>query len=463
MILLAIVNIVRYCNRDSIGIVQRFRRWARPQARDPNGLTRQEEHHAQDRDDRRRSIIFCKTLASDILATPALQGSEICLMSRTKPKLGRMEAFVKRMISENGLPAKVWSTLDRREALKGRRLRHRHDPGRRPGRLRARLRDPAEVRRRPVHRRLARARRRLPRPAHDPGAGRHRHATWTSSAPTRCCSTTPTRWPPAAWRWAGCPNVQFIGLCHGVQTTLDLISRLRRTCPRTRSTSSCAGINHMALVPVAQGQARRARTSTRSCAANCEKPEYYVNEKVRGEVMRHFGYFMTESTGHLPNTSPGSATSKRALETYCDQPDFGGASGAYYNYCQACSPSKYEDVDYLAQESREDHAARSVEYCSYILEAHGDRQAVPAQRQRPQRRLHHQPAAGLLRRGAGVTSIARGLHPLRVGDLPIAVAALNQSNVTVQTLAVEAALDRRPGTGHAGHRHGPADQRRAAR
>ena len=64
------------------------------------------------------SLIFCKTLAMDILATDALKGSEICLMSRTRPKLDRMEAFLKEVIRENELPAKVWSTLDRREALK---------------------------------------------------------------------------------------------------------------------------------------------------------------------------------------------------------------------------------------------------------------------------------------------------------------------------------------------------------
>jgi len=34
----------------------------------------------------------------------------------------------------------------------------------------------------------------------------------------------------------------------------------------------------------------------------------------------------------------------------------------------------------------------------------------------------------------------QGLHPLRVGDLPAQLAALNQSNVTVQALAAEAAL-----------------------
>ena len=62
------------------------------------------------------SQIFCKTLMSDILATPALQNSDICLMSRTKPKLDKMHAFVQRMIDENNLPAKVTSTLDRAEA-----------------------------------------------------------------------------------------------------------------------------------------------------------------------------------------------------------------------------------------------------------------------------------------------------------------------------------------------------------
>ena len=64
------------------------------------------------------SIIFTKTLVHDILATPALAGSEIRLMSRTWPKLERVRTFVERMIAENGVDATVWATLDRREALR---------------------------------------------------------------------------------------------------------------------------------------------------------------------------------------------------------------------------------------------------------------------------------------------------------------------------------------------------------
>jgi alpha-galactosidase len=59
------------------------------------------------------SVVFCKTLISDILATPALQDSEFALMSPTETKLRRMEAFVGRMIKDNKFAAKVSATTDR--------------------------------------------------------------------------------------------------------------------------------------------------------------------------------------------------------------------------------------------------------------------------------------------------------------------------------------------------------------
>src|SRR5256886_14440301 len=63
------------------------------------------------------SVVFCKTLISDILATDALKDSEFALMSPTETKLRRMEAFVGRMIKDNQFPAKVWATTNRREAI----------------------------------------------------------------------------------------------------------------------------------------------------------------------------------------------------------------------------------------------------------------------------------------------------------------------------------------------------------
>jgi hypothetical protein len=87
--------------------------------------------------------------------------------------------------------------------------------------------------------------------------------------------------------------------------------------------------------------------------------------------MRHFGYFMTESTGHLSEYLPWFRSSQRALQTYCDEPAFGGESGAYYKFSRMLD-DKYHNVDYLASESPR-LGVRSVEYCSYILEAHQTR------------------------------------------------------------------------------------------
>jgi len=380
------------------------------------------------------SLVFCQTLSMDILATEALRDSELCLMSRTQPKLDRMERFVQRVIDENGLPAKVWSTLDRREALKDADyvivmiqvggvdafkvdyevpLKYGVDQcigdSLGPGGIFRGLRTI------PVLVDIVRDMEEL-----CPDAVMLNYANPMAA----CCLALGT-----------VSNVPFIGLCHGVQTTLDLISSYVGV-PKNQIDFLCAGINHMAWF-LSLKDKRDGRDLNPILRENIEKPEYYVNEKVRCEVMRHFGYFMTESTGHLSEYIPWFRSSERALETYCDQPDFGGASGAYYKYCEMIA-EKYQGVDYLKHESAK-LSGRSVEYCSYILEA--------METDRPFR------LNGNVRNDGYITNLpegccvevpvfvdSRGLHPVRIGDLPPQCAALNQSNVTVQALAVEAGL-----------------------
>ena len=381
------------------------------------------------------SLVFCKTLCQDILATPALQGSEIALMSRTKPKLDIMERYLQRVIKAHSLPATVWQTLERRAALKGADyvivtlqvggldafaldyeipLKYGVDqcigdslgPG---GVFRA-------LRHIPVLIDLCNDMREL-----CPQALLLNYANPMGM----CC---------AALGRIG-QDIQSIGLCHGVQTTLDLISRYVEV-PKDQIDHLVAGINHMAWF-LSINEKQSGRDLYPLFKTNCEKPEYYINEKVRIEVMRHFGYFMTESTGHLSEYLPWFRKNPAALATYCDQPDFGGASGAYYHYAKNVV-HKYEGIDYLAQESAQLNK-RSVEYCSYILEAHETGKPFRLQ--------------GNVRNDGYITNLPpgccveipvyvdqRGIHPLRLGELPMQLAALNQSNVTVQQLAVEAAF-----------------------
>lgn len=383
------------------------------------------------------SIVFCKTLLNDMLATPALAGATYALMSPTEAKVRRMESFAQRMIADNGVQASVYATTDRREAIRDADyvicmvqvggvdafrddyeipLKYGVDqcigdslgPG---GVLRCLrsipvmadiVKDMAEVAK--------------------PGAIL---LNYTNPMGAVCTAL------------GKISEVPYIGLCHGVQTTLDLISRYVGV-PKAEIDYHCAGINHMAWFLKLEHAGQDLYPLFK---ANCERPEYYINEKVRIEVMRHFGYFMTESTGHLSEYVPWFRSSARALASYCDQPSFGGESGAYYKWSSVVV-AKYAEVDPLLSESSI-LEPRSAEYCSYILEA--KETGVPFRLQ------------GNIRNDGYITNLPQGscvevpvyvdkegLHPLRVGDLPPQCAALNQTNVNVQALAVAAGLSGDP-------------------
>jgi len=383
------------------------------------------------------SIVFCKTLLNDMLSTPALQGATYALMSPTETKLRRMEAFAKRMMAENGLSGTIYATTDRREAITDADyvicmvqvggvdafkfdyeipLKYGVDQcigdSLGPGGVMRGLRSI------PVMAELVKDMEAVAKP----GAIL---LNYTNPMAAVC------------YALGKISNVPYIGLCHGVQTTLDLISGYVNV-PKAEIDYLAAGINHMAwfLKIAHNGQDLYPRFK-----ANCEKPEYYVNEKVRIEVMRQFGYFMTESTGHLSEYLPWFRGSKRALDLYCDEPAFGGETGAYYNWCSFIA-KKYAETDPLIFESPK-LTPRSAEYCSYILEAHTTGKPFRLQ--------------GNIRNDGYITNLPQGccvevpvyvdregLHPLRIGDLPLQLAALNQSNVTVQALAVEAGLTADP-------------------
>jgi len=380
------------------------------------------------------SVVFCKTLMNDIMATEALADSEFALMDQAEPKLRRMEAFGNRMLKENGLPGSVRATLDRREALKDADfvvvmiqvggvdafkvdyeipLKYGVDqciadslgPG---GVFRG-------LRTIPVLVDIAADMKELAKPSAimlqyaNPMAG-------------NCLAL------------GKATDIAFAGLCHGVQTTLDLIAGYCEV-PKDEIIYTCGGINHMNWFLRLEHQGRDLYPMLREVF---EKPEYYKNDKVRGEVLRHFGYFMTESTGHLSEYLPWFRKNQKALDLYCDEPSFGGETGAYYNYCKALA-DKYAQHDPLEYDSARIEY-RSVEYCSYIMEA--------VATGRPFRFM------GNVRNDGYITNLPdgccvevptfandTGLHSTRIGAIPPQCAAACRSNINVQILAGEAALN----------------------
>ncbi|MFQ5808464.1 MAG: alpha-glucosidase/alpha-galactosidase, partial [Armatimonadota bacterium] len=187
------------------------------------------------------SIVFSKTLIMDILATEALRDSTFALMDLDESKLGRVEAFTQRVIDDNGLAAKVHATTDRREALQDADyvvvmiqiggvqafgvdyqipLKYGVDqcigdtlgPG---GVFRA-------LRTIPVLVDIARDMEEL--------------------CPNALFMNYANPMAPCCWALGRESSVQFVGLCHGVQTTLDLISRYVDV-PKEEIDYLCAGIN----------------------------------------------------------------------------------------------------------------------------------------------------------------------------------------------------------------------------
>jgi len=203
---------------------------------------------------------------------------------------------------------------------------------------------------------------------------------------------------------------------------------------------TCGGINHMDWFLKLEHEGRDLYPKLREVF---EKPEYYKNEKVRGEVFRHFGYFMTESTGHLSEYVPWFRKNQAALDLYCDEPGFGGESGAYYKWCKAVA-EKYAKHDPLEFESTKIEK-RSVEYCSYIMEA-----VATGKPFRFMGNVRNDGYIANLPDGCcvEVPTFADdvGLHPVSIGDLPPQLAAACMSNINVQMLVVEAAM-----TGEAEH------------
>ena len=383
------------------------------------------------------SVVFCKTLMSDILATPALADSEFALMSPTESKLRRMEAFANRMIADNNLPAKAWATTSREDAIRDADfvvvmiqvggfhaygvdyeipLKYGVDqcigdtlgPG---GVFRGQRHIPVLVD-------IAKDMERFAKP----GAVMLQYANPMAA---NCLAL------------GRVSNVPFVGLCHGVQTTLDLVAGYCNV-PKAEIDFTCGGINHMDWFLTLSHKGRDLYPELRDMF---ERPEYYKNEKVRGEVFRQFGYFMTESTGHLSEYVPWFRHRKDALALYCDEPAFGGESGAYYKWGKAMA-EKYEKVDPLQFESTAIDG-RSVEYCSYILE--GIVTGNPFK------------FMGNVRNDGYISNLpqwccvevptiadANGLHPQAIGNLPPQCAALCQTNINVQSLCADAALSGDP-------------------
>ncbi len=95
-------------------------------------------------------------------------------------------------------------------------------------------------------------------------------------------------------------GISAVGLCHSVQGTFDQLMRYIGEDPHEMA-FQCAGINHMAFY--LKIEKAGVDLYPRLFEA-MDKPDIYNTNKVRFELMRRLGYFVTESSEHNAEYSP---------------------------------------------------------------------------------------------------------------------------------------------------------------
>ncbi len=157
-------------------------------------------------------------------------------------------------------------------------------------------------------------------------------------------------------------GIACVGICGGVESTRSFLARtlgLEGTELRT----VFAGVNHLAWLLELGGPGGDLYPRFRELMRDAERSGA---EAVRAEILQQFGYFATESSGHLSDFFPWFRRDAGLRTRYCSAPGYAGASGAYHKL-SAFLQRRIGQADYL--EGAEPSMTRSPDYGSAIVEA----------------------------------------------------------------------------------------------
>ena len=156
------------------------------------------------------------------------------------------------------------------------------------------------------------------------------------------------------------------------------------------------------------------------------------NEQVRTSIMNTFGYFQTESSHHASEYLPYFRKTPQLVEEFIPE------RWDYFEICMAHDDQG--DIDTQLEQLKAE-LAPGVEYGAQIANSivTGTPSVVHGNVPNNGALITNLPADACVEVPCLVD--ARGIQPTAVGDLPPQLAALDRTNVNVQTLAVRAALE----------------------
>jgi alpha-galactosidase len=412
------------------------------------------------------SIVFAKNLLTDILAVPALRnGTVICLEDIDQKRLGLMERYMKKYKEDNIADLKnitIEATTNQRKAIQDARY---IICAIQVGGLDAYQIDMDIPKKYGVHQVVGdslgpggvfRFLRTVP--AYDSilkdieEVGEQGKRNGTGSKPLFLNYTNPM----AMNTWY-C-NIKLpdstIGLCHGVQgTSKELKMYVGAFSPKEFS-FMCAGINHMAWFlrvwyrnpdedPELKGPWKNAYPIIWEHVR--DEPKMTESEKVRFDMMKATGYYMTESSGHLAEYLPYYLKRKDLIEKYRGPKGTGFATLEQSHYLESnkVRADKLDDEFERSFKSEKLIMKKEIsdEYCSNIINALETGTLFTFN-------------GNVMNKGQGlitnlpngccvevpIVADSQGLHPQGGIELPPVCQALCMSNIMVQQAAVKGAL-----------------------
>ena len=245
--------------------------------------------------------------------------------------------------------------------------------------------------------------------------------------------------PMAMNTWAinRASRIKTVGLCHSVQGTAEALAE-DIGVPYHEINYICAGINHMAFYLRFEHNGKDLYPQLRKVAdAKSYGRRYrYLADHVRYEVLRRTGYFVTESSEHFSEYVPWFIKRDRPdlIEQYEIPLD------EYIERCELQIAAWEEERAALEKgELDEQRYERSQEYGSLII--HSMETGTPRV---VYGNVANQGLIDNLPQGCCVEVPClvdkSGLQPTKIGRMPPHLAALQQTNINVQSLVVEAAL-----------------------
>ena len=228
------------------------------------------------------------------------------------------------------------------------------------------------------------------------------------------------------------PSLNLVGLCHSVQSTTEQWAK-RLNQSMTDVTFACAGLNHQAWITRFEANAEDQLPAIRELAVN---PEVWRSDTSRMEYIKHFGYPVTEASGHNSEYSSWFRKSEEDIERYCPGGGWNGGHGfikSLYN-----RPDWRDTMERMANGEKPIDLRRSLEYGSQIIHAAttGETEIIYGN-VRNRGLISNLPEWAVVEVACSVDK--NGVQPLRFGPLPEHLAAINRKQASVQHLAVIAA------------------------